>query len=145
MLEEILAGIWETIALVFKPITNLFSNIVWIFNDIGNLLNRFLSSFVSIIKFIIDFIKFIWFAVKTIFNYLYKAFDNIFWDWLFDPIQTWFNNLSVYLWSGWTVIFISLLVLSFFLIIFWFIMRVIKWQVNYNSAVKHLDKQRSKK
>lgn len=141
-MEEILANVWQTIAMVFKPVTNLFSWTFAVLQDIWNLFNRFFSALVSVIKFLVDAIKFIWYSISTIFNYLVKAFDNIFSDWLFDPISVWFNNLSVYIWSGRTVVFISLLVVVFFIIIYWFIMRILKWQVNYNATVKRLWKSK---
>lgn len=144
-MEEILANIWETIAIVFKPITNIFSNVLWVFNSIWTLFNRFFNSLVSIIKFIIDLIKFIVYAFSTIVNYIYKAFVNIFWDWLGDTISSWYNNLSVYLGAVWTPILSSLVVVAFVLIVFGFVMRLIKWQTNYNTAVKRLEKSNKHK
>lgn len=140
-MEEILANIWQTIAMVFSPFTNIFSNVVWVLNSIWTLLSKFFNWSVWIIRFIVEAVKFIGFALKTIFNYVVKAFESIFVDWFFDVVANGVVQLSLYIWSFWTTTLVSLVVVAFLLIVYGFVMRLIKWSINYNSALKTLEKQ----
>ena len=144
-MEEILANIWQTIALVFKPITNIFSNVLGVINSIGGLLNRFYSACASIILFLIEAVKFIIYALKSIFNYIVKAFESIFVDWFFNTVSNGISQLSMYIGAPFTTLLISLVVVAFLLIVYGFVMRVLKWSINYNSALKTYEKQHKSK
>lgn len=115
---------------------------VWgLLRQIGNLFSSFFNILIKIINFISDAVYFLIFVFRTIVNYIVKAFHNIFWLWFFDQVNWTFDSLTTYLWGFWTTVLVSLFSVAFFLILFGFVMRLLKWQINYNSAIRQLDKQ----
>lgn len=86
-------------------------------------------------------IKFIVFWLKTLLNFVRKAFTYIFSEDLFNSIWDTFTNLSVLMGSTSTIILMSLFFLAFILIIISFIFKLIKWQVNYRATIKKFVKK----
>lgn len=114
---------------------------IWSFiRSIGQIINNLWDSLIDLLTFAYEFLRFVISIITTIANYLYRAFITIFSDWFRQSITNWFWQLSTYLWTWRTIVLMALLIIAFFLILYWFIMRVIKWQVNYNATVKKFTK-----
>lgn len=126
---------------MLSAIAERISYIWGLIKQIWNIFVAIFNISIKIINFISDAVYFIVYFFKTLINYIYKAFDNIFSDPLFDSINNWLSQLSTYIWGFRTTTLVALITIAFFLIIYWFIMRLIKGNINYNSAVKQLDKQ----
>lgn len=83
-----------------------------------------------------SFAKFLVFSFKSLFNLVFKTFSYVFSPDLFDSIGDTFQNLSLFIWTPWALVLVSLFFISFLLIFLGFIFRVIKWQVHYKSTIK---------
>ena len=98
-----------------------------------------------IFTFIVSTIEFLTKTIKSLFSYLSSAFMDIFWDSFVGYLSSYFDTIAKYMWWFWGVIFVSLFMITFLIMVFSFIIRVLKWQVNYNATLRRLEKQEARK
>lgn len=89
----------------------------------------------TFINFIVNCVVFLWNAIITLLSSIGRfAKDVLNWT-LFWYINDIFQTLSIYLWTSWATILMWLFWLTFLMIVFGFVFRLLKWQVNYTSAM----------
>lgn len=94
-----------------------------------------------IFTFIVSTIEFLTKTIKSLFSYLSSAFIDIFWDSFVGYLSSYFDTIAQYMWWFWGVIFVILFMITFLIMVFSFIMRLLKWQINYNATLRRLEKQ----
>ena len=115
------------------------------FDAVVDRLDTFWGVASSILTFIASAVKFLVKTITTLFSYLWGAFRDIFWNDFVWYLSMFFDDIAKYMGGVYWVIFVTLFLIAFMIMIFWFIMRVLKWNINYNASLKKLSKQSSKK
>lgn len=98
-----------------------------------------------IFTFIVSTIEFLTKSIKSLFSYLSSAFMDIFWDSFVGYLSNYFDSIAMYMWWFWWVIFVVLFMITFLIMVFSFIMRLLKANVNYNATLRRLEKQEARK
>lgn len=114
--------------------------LIAVLNRMGDLLFNFFDIVSTIFNFILSLITFIVSIVWTLIKYIYRVFTTVFTDWFFDTLHTWLWQLEIYIWTVWTNILIVLLILVFAMIVFWFILKLMKWQLSYHNTESSLSR-----
>ena len=70
---------------------------------------------------------------------IWDFFGQIFNNDIFTILNSVISTLTTYLWSYWATLFVSLFIISFMFIIAWFLLRLLRGRVNYDSALHRID------
>lgn len=89
----------------------------------------------ELLAFLVSALKFLLQALVSILTSAWKLAKSILTGELFWYIMDWYNYLSVYLWSTGATILMGLFGLSFLMLIFSFVMRLLKGKVNNHNTL----------
>lgn len=102
--------------------------------------NAIVDLVITIFQWIVWAIKFLWSFILTLFWQLSDLFTWILNREFFTVLNDWFVMLSKYLWVSWSIMFVSLFIIAFMVVIASFLFRLLRGRVNYDSTIKKYNK-----
>lgn len=124
---DAVVAIWQQMV---NNIIKIWNIIVQSFNFIITLFDYALSIVIFIISIVVQLVKF-----------LYDVFMSIFSNWFFESFRTWTQWLAVFIGTDWVNVLLVLLMIVFLLIVFGFVLRLMKWSLHYKNTSNKLSKK----
>lgn len=113
-------------------------------NNIIKIWNIIVQSFnfmITIFDYAINIIVFVVNIVAQLIKFLYNVFMDIFTNWFFQTFRSWSEWLAVFIGTDWVNVLLVLVMIVFLLIVFGFVLRLMKWSLHYKNTSNKLSKK----